>query len=205
MQAPVTTLVSEFAWQARLPQATGLDDDTDGAWWPNLRPIPRRSSGTCAASSKRVPEHFLQAARRVLKEYSEDLGRRNSRIYCGRARTCLPRWSIHIGCCSEPRLRLPSSRSGGNRCWISSLNIGFPSESSAVSEPDIARARRELALVGITRRATYSFASGEFAAQPAHAGALDRHGPLRPRQQQPGMGSQAVGRGGPQRACTRRD
>ncbi len=145
---------------------------------------------------------FLQAPCRVLKECSEGPGAAYAADLLWSS-SCLfatlvdPKWMPLGAAIALAKLWI--------RCEplldIKLLHIGFPSDLSAVSEPDMARARGVLAIVReLPAERHILLPLGESAAQPGHAGAPNLHGPPRPRQQQPGMGSQAVGGGRRQRS-----
>ena len=148
MQVPVTTLVSEFARQARLPQATGQDD----VYLRTLVAEFAANSAMVKRDMRRQLEKdagtFLQAACRVLRECSEgsgaaylaDLLWSSSRLF---ATLADPQWMPLEAAITLAKLWVR---------WeplldIKLLHIGFPSDASAASEPDVARARRVLAIV----------------------------------------------------------
>ena len=147
IQVPVTELVAEFARQSRLPDVAGEDD----LYLRSLVADFESNSAMCRRDIRRLvekdPPSFLRAACRVLKESPTGPGS----VYLAELL-----WSSSelFASLADPLLMPLSAAIALAKAWvmweplldIKLLHIGFPPDAGAVSEMDIARGRRVLAI-----------------------------------------------------------
>jgi len=148
MQTPVTELVTEFARQLRLPETPSQDD----IYLRSLVADFENNSAMFKRDMRRLLEKdarsFLRSACCVLKENGTGPGA---------AYLAELLWSSQelVGGLADPELMPLRAAIELAKLWVKweplldirLLHIGFPSDASAVSEIDVVRARRVLAIV----------------------------------------------------------